>query len=167
VDIGASDNGAVTAVAGLIIVIGLAGVVVPFLPGLPLVWGGVLLWALVRHDGAGWVTLAVATVLMVAGTAAKYALPGRRLREAGVPWSSLLLGGVLGVVGFFVIPVVGAVLGFVLGVYLAERLRLGGGGAAWPSTRSALGAVGWSIALELLTGLLIAAVWVAALIVRL
>jgi uncharacterized protein YqgC (DUF456 family) len=164
-DLGASNPTALTALAGLIIVVGLAGVVVPFLPGLPLVWGGVLLWALGRHDGAAWTTLALATVLLVAGTVVKYLVPGRRLREAGVPVSSMLLGGVLGVVGFFVIPVIGALLGFVLGVYLAERARLGGGGAAWPSTRSTLGAVGWSIAIELLAGLLIAATWVAALIV--
>jgi uncharacterized protein len=163
-DIGSGDPAALTALAGLIIVIGLAGVVVPFLPGLPLAWGGVLLWALGRHDAAGWGTLAVATALLAGGTAAKYALPGRRLRNAGVPLSSMLLGGVLGVVGFFVVPVIGAVLGFVLGIYLAERLRLGGSGSAWPSTRSTLAAVGWSIAIELLAALLIAAVWLAAVI---
>ena len=163
-DVGASDSGALTALAGLIIVVGLAGVVVPFLPGLPLVWGGVLLWALGRHDAPAWTTLVAATVLLVVGMIVKYVLPGRRLREAGVPLSSMLLGGVLGVVGFFVIPVIGAVLGFVLGIYLAERMRLGGG-AAWPSTRATLAAVGWSIAIELLAGLLIAATWVAALVV--
>jgi uncharacterized protein len=163
-DIGASDSGALTALAGLIIVVGLAGVVVPFLPGLPLVWVGVLLWAVGRHDVAAWTTLAIATVLAAAGTAAKYALPGRRLREAGVPVSSILLGGALGVVGFFVVPVIGAVLGFVLGVYLAERLRLGRGVPAWPSARSTLAAVGWSIAIELLAGLLVAATWLAAVL---
>jgi uncharacterized protein YqgC (DUF456 family) len=163
-DIGASDLGALTALAGLIIVIGLAGVVVPFLPGLPLVWVGVLLWALGRHDAVAWTTLAIATVLAAGGTAAKYALPGRRLREAGVPVSSILLGGVLGVVGFFVVPVIGAVLGFVLGVYLAERLRLGRGVPAWPSARSTLAAVGWSIAIELLAGLLVAATWLTAVL---
>ena len=39
----------------------------------------------------------------------------------------------LGVVGFFVVPVVGLFLGFVLGVYLAELRRVGAA-AAWPST---------------------------------
>jgi uncharacterized protein len=164
-DVGAGDPAALTALAGLIIVVGLVGVVVPFLPGLVLVWGGVLLWALGRHDPVAWTTLVVATVLVVGGTAAKYALPGRRLRGAGVPLSSILLAGALGVVGFFVIPVLGAVLGFVLGVYLAERVRLGGSGSAWPSTRSTLAAVGWSIAIELTTGLLIAAVWFGAVLV--
>jgi uncharacterized protein len=160
-DVGATSGANATTLAGLIMLIGLAGVVVPFLPGLALVWGGVLLWAVLRHDALGWATLAVATALLAAGTIAKYLLPGRRLREAGVPWSSLFLGGVLGVVGFFVIPVVGAVLGFVLGVYLAERVRLGGP-AAWPATRRALGAVGWSMAIELTAGLLIVATWAGA-----
>ena len=55
----------------------------------------------------------------------KYVVPGRRLKENGIPNSTLLLGGVLGVVGFFVIPVVGLLVGFVLGVYLAELNRVG------------------------------------------
>jgi uncharacterized protein len=163
-DVGATSGATATTLAGLIMLIGLAGVVVPFLPGLALVWGGVLLWAVLRHDALGWATLAVATALLVAGTVVKYLLPGRRLREAGVPWSSMFLAGALGVVGFFVIPVVGAVLGFVLGVYLAERVRVGGP-AAWPSTRRALAAVGWSMAIELTAGLLIVATWAGALVV--
>ena len=86
-----------------------------------------------------------------------------RLREAGVPVRTLLLGGVLGIVGFFVVPVVGLLLGFVLGVYLAELGRLGRA-RAWPSARHALTAVGWSILIELAAGLLAAAVWVGALV---
>ena len=61
----------------------------------------------------------------------------------------------LGVVGFFVVPVVGLFVGFVLGVYLAERRRVGGA-AAWPSTKEALRAVGLSILIELAAGVLAA-----------
>jgi len=147
------------------ILAGLVGVLVPVLPALPLVWGGVLVWALGQQDAVGWGTLLIATVIAVAGLIVKYLLPGRRLRASGVPSSSLLAGGVLGVVGFFVVPVVGVVLGFVLGVYLAERVRLGAGGTAWPSTRSAMAAVGWSMLIELMAGLLVAGTWVAALAV--
>ena len=161
-DVGGPET--LTLVAGIMILAGLLGVVVPVLPALPLVWGGVLVWALGRGDAAGWTTLGVATVVAAAGMVVKYLLPGRRMRASGVPFASLLAGGVVGVVGFFVVPVIGALLGFVLGVYAAERLRLGGGGAAWPSTRSALAAVGWSMAIELLAGLLVAGVWVAALV---
>jgi uncharacterized protein YqgC (DUF456 family) len=153
-----------TLVAAIMILAGLVGVVVPVLPALPLAWGGVLVWALGRQDGAGWATLAVATVIAVVGLVVKYLLPGRRLRASGVPTTSLLAGGALGVVGFFVVPVIGAVLGFVLGVYLGERARLRAPGSAWPSTRSALAAVGWSMAIELLAGLLVAGTWVTAVV---
>jgi uncharacterized protein YqgC (DUF456 family) len=161
-DVGATSGATATTLAGLIMLIGLVGVVVPFLPGLVLVWGGVLVWAVLRHDAVGWTVLAVATVIFALGTVTKYVLPGRRLREAGVPGRSLVVGGVLGVVGFFVIPVVGVVLGFVLGVYLAERMRVGAA-SAWPATRRALAAVGWSMVIELTAGLLIVATWVGAL----
>ena len=135
----------------------------PSSPHSPWSGRGVLVWALGEQNPVGWATLRSRDRIAVAGLIVKYLLPGRRLRASGVPTTSLLAGGVLGVVGFFVVPVIGAVLGFVLGIYLAERVRLGGGGTAWPSTRSALAAVGWSMAVELLAGLLVAGSWVGAL----
>jgi hypothetical protein len=53
----------------------------------------------------------------------------------------------------------GFVIGFVLGVYLAERYRLGTHALAWPSTSAALKAAGLSIAIELVAGLWIAGSW--------
>jgi hypothetical protein len=154
---------ALTVAAALLVAVGLVGVVVPVLPGLVLVVGGIGLWAVPRNDAVGWTVLGVAVAVVALGTVAKYALPGARMRAAGVPGRTLLAGGVLGIVGFFVVPVVGLVLGFVLGVYLAERARLGRAGA-WPSTRTALAAVGWGILIELAAGLLATAVWVGALV---
>jgi hypothetical protein len=52
----------------------------------------------------------------------------------------------------------------VLGVYLAERGRLGQHQAAWTSTVVALKAAGVSMLIELLTGLLMAATWVIAVL---
>jgi hypothetical protein len=146
------------------ILIGLAGIVVPVLPGLLLVWGGVAVWAVAEHDAGAWVVLAVATLVAAGGSVVKYLLPGRRLKESGVPWTTVGLGTVLGIAGFFVVPVVGVVLGFVLGVFLAEWLRLKDTAAAWPSTRRALAAVGWSILIELATALLVTAVWLVGLV---
>ena len=153
-----------TLVAAVLIVVGIAGVLVPVLPGLLLVLAGIAVWAVPRNDTVGWSVLGIATLIVVLGTVAKYLLPGRRLREAGVPFRTLALGGVLGLIGFFVIPVVGLFLGFVLGVYLGELGRLGDRALAWPATRSALAAVGWSMLIEMATGLLAAAVWIGGLV---
>jgi uncharacterized protein YqgC (DUF456 family) len=149
---------------GIAILVGLVGVVVPALPGLLLVWGAVLVWALVERTAAAWVLLAAATALVAVSQVVKYLVPSRRMRAAGVPIVSLAAGGLVGAVGFFVIPVVGAFLGFVLGVYLAERLRLGNHALAWSSTRHALKAAGLSILIELAAGLLVASAWLATVL---
>ena len=151
-------------VAAVLILIGLVGVVVPVLPGLVLVVVGIAAWAVPRGDALAWTVLGIAVAIVVAGSVVKYLLPGKKLKDAGVPGRTLALGAVLGVIGFFVVPIVGLFLGFVLGVYLAEYLRLKDHGRAWASTRKALGAVGWSIAIELFAGLLAAGVWVSALV---
>ena len=154
-----TDSGTVaTLVAGALIVIGVLGVLIPVIPGLILCWAGVLVWALLSDAGAAkWLVLGLATGVAVAGTLVKYLWPGKRLKDSGVPTSSMVAGGVLGLIGFFVVPVVGLVLGFVLGIWLAERVRLGPG-RAWASTRGALGAVGLSLMVELAAALGIAVI---------
>lgn len=152
-------------VVALAILVGVIGVVVPVLPGVLLTWAAVVVWATERQDAAGWWALGVATVVLALGQVAKYVLPGRRLSRAGVPTSTMLAGAALGLVGFLVLPVVGLPLGFVLGVYLRERLRLHRHDLALASSRQALRAAGWSVLLELATALLIAVTWVTAVLV--
>jgi uncharacterized protein len=97
-------------------------------------------------------------VLLAVGTVVKYAVPGRNLKNAGVPNRTLMVGGLLGLVGFFVVPVVGLLIGFVLGVYLAELQRVGRDDA-WPSTKHALKAAGLSVLIELVAAGLAAATY--------
>lgn len=154
----------VTLVVGLMMLIGMIGIVVPLLPGLLLMWAAVLIWALEAQAPAGWAVFAVATALTVAGVLLQYVLPGRRMAKAGVTTSSTLAGVALGIVGYFVVPVLGAFLGFVLGVYLAELIKQGSRGAAWPTTKHALKAIALSMGIELLAGLAVATTWVVGVV---
>ena len=103
------------ALTGLVIALGLVGIVVMVLPGTVMILGALLVWAALVGETAGWVVFAVAATFLVVGQVVKYAVPGRRMKDVGVPGSTLAAGGLLGVVGFFVIPVVGLPLGFVVG----------------------------------------------------
>ncbi|HLU30230.1 MAG TPA: DUF456 domain-containing protein [Acidimicrobiia bacterium] len=150
-------------VIGLLILVGLAGILLPVLPGLLLITGSIVVWAWVEGGAAAWTVAIIGLLLAVVGSVVKYLVPGRRLRDAGVPRSTLWLAGGLAILGFFVIPVLGAPLGFVGGTYLAERQRLGPE-RAWLSTKASLGAVGLSIGIELFAGLLIAGLWLGAII---
>lgn len=148
----------------VLIAVGIAGIIVPVLPGTVLVLGAILVWALEVGTTTAWAVLAVAATMLAAGTVVKYLVPGRRLKASGVPNRTLLAGGLLAFVGFFVVPVVGLFLGFVLGVYLAERARVGAA-LAWPSTTAALRAVGVSILIELVAAFLAAVAWVVGVVV--
>ena len=153
-----------TVVVGLIMMLWFVGIVVPVLPGLLVVWSAVLLWATQIGRTTGWVVLGIATILALTGALLQYLLPGRRMRRAGVRTSTIVAAAALAVVGFFVIPVVGAFLGFALGIYLIERIRLGVHPLAWRSTTHALKAIALSVGIELLSAMAIAATWVVAVV---
>ena len=148
----------------LLVVAGLVGIVVPVLPGLLLVLSGVLLWALIDGSTTAWVVVGLSVVVAVAGYVLQYTLPGRRMRERGVTGSTLALAVVFGIVGFFVIPVVGAVIGFVLGIFVVEMGRTRDRAQAWQRTKHALVAVLHSIGIELVAGLVIAGLYVGGLV---
>jgi uncharacterized protein YqgC (DUF456 family) len=157
-----SDLGVV--VVGVAIAAGIAGVVVPVLPGALLVWAAIAVWAIAVGSTTGWATLAAATLLIGGGQIIKLLVPGRRLRDAGVPRQSIVVGLAAAGIGFFLIPVVGFFIGFPLGIYLEERRRLAGHASAWQSTREALRAIGLSIVIELAATVLAAGGWLAAVL---
>lgn len=143
----------------LLMLIGTLGIVIPVLPGLLLVWAGALIWAIEQQTQTGWIVLGVATVAYAGGLASQYVFPGRRMKAAGIRSRTILIALVAGVVGFFVIPVVGGPLAFVGAVYGLERLRLRDSAQARVATKHALRAVSLNIGIELLTALTIMTSW--------
>ncbi|MFP5314308.1 MAG: DUF456 domain-containing protein [Actinomycetes bacterium] len=152
----------VTVLCGLAIAVGVAGVVVPILPGSILIIGALLAWAFTVTSALGWTALGVGGVLALAGLLAGAILTGRKLRQRRIPGRSVTVGLVLGVVGMFVIPVVGLVVGFVAGLLLSEAARLRDFRAAVSSSGEALKALGWGIVVELVLACAAGSAWVLA-----
>lgn len=149
-------------VVAVLMAIGLAGVIIPFLPGLPIIWGAALLYGyLTAFDGLGWTAMAVITVLAGMGIAASLVLPDRAGRGAGASRSTRLFAGVLGVVGFFVVPVIGFPLGACAGVLVAQYRQTADLDGAVRSTVAVLKGFGAGLVAELGAGLSMALVWVA------
>ena len=147
----------------LAVAVAVVGIVVPVLPGTVLALGAFLLWALLT-GGSSWAAFAIIAVLIALGQILKYLLPHKSLTAAGVPGRSILVGAVCAIAGFFLIPVIGLVVGFIGGLFLAEQVRLRNWAEAIDSTWVAMKATGFAILIEL--GALMAAttVWVGALI---
>jgi uncharacterized protein YqgC (DUF456 family) len=111
--------------AALLVLVGLAGVVLPALPGLPLVFAGLLLaaWA----DGfqhVGWIMLTVLGLLMVVSFAVD--LLSSAVGAKGMGASRLAIAGSLlgSVAGLLFLPwglLLGPFVGALIGEYLHSR----------------------------------------------
>ena len=75
-----------------------------------------------------------------------------------------MAGGAGAIIGLFVLPPLGVLIGGVVGVYMAEARRLGPGEEARRSTVEVLKAVGIGILAELVAGVLMIATWLAGLV---
>ena len=150
------------ALIGLAMAVGLIGTLLPFLPGLPIIWAAALVYGLAEgFEGVGPVAFTLITLLAVTGVVAGLVLPHRRVAARGAPTSTVAAGVVLGIIGFFVIPVVGLVVGAVGGVLLAERSRTGDWTIAWATTKDLLVGFGIGVAVEFAAGIAMIVSWVA------
>lgn len=151
-------------IAGAVIVLGIIGTVVPLLPGSLLVAVGVVGYAMVIQENAAWIGAGIALLVLGIGLIAKWLVPARTV-AAEVDNLPLIVGGIAAVVGFFVIPVVGIFVGFVLGVLGTELVRTRRWDEAWPATQQALKAAGLSMIIELASVVLAGCVWLATILV--
>ncbi|BBZ65320.1 MAG: DUF456 domain-containing protein [Mycolicibacterium insubricum] len=151
-------------IVGLVIALGLVGIVVPLLPGGLLVFAAIAVWGVIEGGPWGWGTVGAAAALYLATVVVKYLWPARQMRAAEVPGWVLVLGAVGGVVGFFVIPVLGLPIGFLLGVFAAELVLRRDLRRAAVSTWFAVKAVLLSVGVEFTGALLSALVWLVAVL---
>ena len=144
----------------ILLAVGTVGTLLPFVPGLGLAWAAGLLYGLSEgFEGVGVGAFAVMTILAAVGILAGFVVPARVAGAAGAARSSILFGAGLGVVGFFVIPVVGLAIGGVLGVYAGEHLRTRDGSVAWRSTWATIKGFGVATLLQFAAALAMSATW--------
>jgi uncharacterized protein YqgC (DUF456 family) len=145
----------------IVMVIGVAGTVLPILPGLWVIWAAAVAYGIFADFGAGgWIAMAVITVLAAVGTASALYLPQRTAASVGVPWWGQLIALGFAVAGFFVVPVVGAPLGFVVGILVTTIAREHHISGALEATWATLKAMLLASGVQFAVGLMMMAVWV-------
>lgn len=149
-----------TILAGLLMLIGLTGVIIPVLPDMILLWVGALGYGLLVGWGewGGWL-FAFISVVAAIGIAADVWMSGLGAKMGGASGKSLLWGLALGVVGLILTPI-GAVIGFILGLYIAEYIRLEDPGEAFRAVVGMGVGYGASFGVKLFLALLIISAWV-------
>jgi len=107
--------------AGILIVLGLAGTILPALPGLPLVFIGMLVaaWA-GDFKEISWVTIIVLALLTLVSIGVDIAATALGAKRVGAG-KAAMFGAALGtLVGAFVLPPLGLIVGPFLGAMIAE-----------------------------------------------
>ena len=79
------------------------------------------------------------------GWSASALLTGRKLKQLEVPGWSIAVAAVAGIVGMFLIPVVGIFVGFAVGLLVIEALRHGDLRHAFRSSLQTLKAMGTGV----------------------
>ena len=151
---------------GLIMLVGLAGMIVPVLPGMAVIWVGALVYGVVGGFGVWgpWLFAAI-TLLTIAGYGVQLLLTHLGALHTGASWQALLASLALGTIGFFLVPIVGALLGAVLGLFIVEYRRRKDAREAWQATRGALVGYLLGFGLELVVGLMMIGLWVVWVLV--
>ena len=141
--------------------VGLAGVVLPLLPGLWFIWVSGLIYGLFAGFGTiGILSMAFMSVVAAAGAYIGVRIPQKQASTVGVPWWGQLIAAALAVVGMFLIPILGAVLGFVLGVALLQLLLTRSPKEALGATWLVLRSMALTSGLQLVAGFTMMVAWV-------
>lgn len=160
-------NAMTATIVAVVMVLGVVGTVLPGIPGLPLVWAGALGYGLVQGFGtAGTICFSIITLFTVAGAIASFVIPPKKASSAGATKSSIAIGVALAIVGLFMFPPLGFVIGGVLGIYLGERMRDVDHDTAYHATVATLIGFGIGFAIELVAALACIAIWLVWVVVN-
>ena len=152
----------VTVLAAVVMLLGLAGVVLPALPGLTLIWLAALGYGLLAGWGASgpWL-FGLITLLGLAGLGSELWVTSAGARVAGASGWSVLAGIVLGLIGLLFFSPIGSVIGLTLGILGGEYLRLKDWRKALSAAGGTLAGCGVSYGVKLLLGIVMIGAWAA------
>jgi uncharacterized protein len=150
-------------VIAIAMLVGLVGTVLPFLPGLPIIILAALVWVLGDGSDPGqWAIFAAVATICGAGMVIGSVLPARRAARAGASAWILVAGAIGLVAGAITIPVVGAIIGWPIGVLIGALLTTRDFNTAWTMTRATIAGVGFATAVQFGAGVIAVGIWAVA-----
>lgn len=150
----------VTIIVLVVMLTGLVGTLIPVLPGIALMWAGAVAYGFFfGFDALGISTIVVITALTALAVTLGVVLPKQAASDAGASRKGQLGAAVGAIVGFFVIPVVGFVIGALLGLALVEWYDKGDWELAKVSTIAVAKGFGISTLVQVAIGIAILLIW--------
>lgn len=149
------------AITATVMVISLFGLMIPFFPGLVVIWAAALVFGLIvsGYNWLGWLVMILLTILMIFGSVIDNVITAKKVYDTGAAISSIIIGVIAGVVGGIFWTPIGGLIVAPLAVLLAEYLRVRNWKKAARATSGWLVGLGWSFVLRFLTGMAMIGLW--------
>jgi uncharacterized protein len=144
----------------LSMLVGLAGLVIPIFPGLVVIWIGGLAYGIITgFEFPAWLIFSILTVIMITGSLLDNVIMGKQAHKQGASWVSIIMAILFGIVGTFIIPIIGGFLGALLGIFITEWIRRKNWREAINASSGLAVGCGWAIILRFGLGVVMIALW--------
>jgi len=148
----------------LVMLVGVAGVIVPVLPDVWLIWLAALGYGLLQQplfDGwIGGTAMVLLTGLTLLGVIADLGLSHAGAAQGGASWQAIAASLALGLIGLLFFPPVGPLAGALLGLFLVEYVRRGKDARkAWSAVKGYATGCGLSMVVRLGIAATMIGVW--------
>ncbi len=141
-------------------VVGLFGQIIPFFPGITVIWLAILGYGLLRgFTLSSGIIFGVITLLMIASTFVDNILMGAGARQRGTSWLALALAMVALLVGSILLTPFGGLAISFLVVFLVEFIRLRDARQALGSLKGMALGCGWTAVVRFGIGLVMIGLW--------
>ena len=144
----------------LTMLVGLLGLLIPIFPGLVIIWIGALAYGLITgFEFPAWLLFSILTVIMIAGSLLDNFVMGKQAHKQGASWLSIVLAILFGIIGTFIIPIIGGFLGAILAMFIAEWIRRKNWRDAINATTGLAVGCGWAVVLRFGLGVVMIVLW--------
>lgn len=108
----------------ILFIIGLAGIVLPVIPSLPVIWIGILLYAIITNfNDISVMTVVVTGLLMFIGTVLDIVAGVFGARMYGASWVGVFGACIGSVIGVIIFNIIGLIIGSFVGAFIGEFVR--------------------------------------------
>ena len=144
-----------------VMLFGLAGLIIPLLPGLLIIWIAALVYGLVTKFTLGsGVIFGLMTILMLVGSVIDNVIMGASARQQGASWIAIAIATFLGILGSILFPPFGGLVAALVGIFAYEFFRLRDWRKALDSTKGMALGCGWSTVTRAGMGALMIGLWI-------
>jgi hypothetical protein len=147
-----------------VLLVCLAGLLIPVFPGLTVMWIATLVYAIVQFingkmSWVDWFLFFIITLLMIGGNIIDNVIIAKHMREKNVPWVSILFAYAVGLIVSVIFTPLAGIAASPAGLFLAEWFRLKDRAIAFANTKAWLTGWGWSFAASFIIGIFIILFW--------